>query len=257
MQPSLSVPHEYDNAFFGIIPSNVSLLHGIISIRYDPPGTILPLACAKSQPKPMKRCSFSQSRDEEDLDDHNKNAVQAILKKSRNHIISALLKAKSPDMSDDSAGDRDRKGSGAKSEGKESKRGSIMSIQSNSTDISRVCSKEAYEDWLVSDELLDILSDPNTCSPLHSRRPSNESQGTWNLFIANNVKNEPNAFSSDSALHPGISNFPYVSSYLIRCDAILSYPCLACGLHICCFCYSPFYYIISMMHPSVLCQVYY
>lgn len=151
----------------------------------------------------MKRCSFSQSRDEEDLDDHNKNAVQAILKKSRNHIISALLKAKSPDMSDDGVGDRDRKGSGAKSDGKESKRNSIMSIQSNSTDISRVCSKEAYEDWLVSDELLDILSDPNTCSPLHSRRPSNESQGTWNLFIANNVKNEPSVFSSDTVLHAG------------------------------------------------------
>lgn len=70
----------------------------------------------------MKRCSFSHSRDEDDLDDHNKNAVQAILKKSRNHIISALLKAKSPDMSDDSAGDRDRKSNGAKSDGKESKR---------------------------------------------------------------------------------------------------------------------------------------
>ena len=206
----------------------------------------------------MKRCSFSQFRDEEDLDDHNKNAVQAILKKSRNHIISALLKAKSPDMSDDSAGDRDRKGSGAKSEGKESKRGSIMSIQSNSTDISRVCSKEAYEDWLVSDELLDILSDPNTCSPLHSRRPSNESQGTWNLFIANNVKNEPNAFSSDSALHPGTFNFPY--PYLIPSYPILSIlhnTSLVSGLHICCFCKSPFYKIVSMMHPYVVYQVYY
>lgn len=211
-----------------IILLNTILLHGLTLLpffRYDPPGTILPPACSKSQPKPMKRCSFSHSRDEDDLDDHNKNAVQAILKKSRNHIISALLKAKSPDMSDDSAGDRDRKGNGAKSDGKESKRNSIMSLQSNSTDISRVCSKEAYEDWLVSDELLDILSDPNTCSPLHSRRPSNESQGTWNLFIANNVKNEPSVFSSDTVLHAGEYHLSPMT-YSILLYPILLYPIL-------------------------------
>ena len=95
----------------------------------------------------------------EDLDENNKNAVHSLLRNSRTSITSALLKAqciKESSLDDDK---RNLKPNDPK--GGESKRGSLMSIQSNSTcstDISRGGSKETYDDWLVTDELLDILS---------------------------------------------------------------------------------------------------
>ena len=82
-----------------------------------------------------------------------------MLRKSRSSITCALLKAqcaREPPVDEEKKNlkPNDQKVG-------ESKRGSLMSIKSNSTcstDISRACSKETYDDWLVSDELLDILS---------------------------------------------------------------------------------------------------
>lgn len=180
--------------------------HSHTHCRYDPPGTVLPPAIS---PKQQKRASFTTYRNEEDTEEYDKNFVHDTLRRSRNLIISALRKAKTaPELTLETIAEVNKKdGNGEK---KEVKRPSIMSIQSNSTDISRVCSKEAYEDWLVSDELLDILSsDTANCSPMHSRRPSNESQGAWNLFVANNVKTEnSSAFPSDNNINSGTASHP-------------------------------------------------
>ena len=119
---------------------------------------------ASSQPKTSPRTIASHKLDS-DLDDNNKNTVQSILRKSRQSITCALMKAQDATTAAVEIEKKNIKnpvpsGSGTVS-GTESKRGSMMSVQSNSTcstDISRVCSKEIYEDWLVSDELLDILS---------------------------------------------------------------------------------------------------
>ena len=193
-------------------PHRPTRTHTHTHTRYDPPGTVLPPAIS---PKQTKRSSFTSYRSEEDAEDYNKNFVHDTLRRSRNLIISALRKAKTtPELTLETIAEVDKKdGNGEK---KEVKRPSIMSIQSNSTDISRVCSKEAYEDWLVSDELLDILSsDTANCSPMHSRRPSNESQGAWNLFVANNVKSESlHAFPVDNNNSSGKRNLQIFSFFL-------------------------------------------
>ena len=156
-----------------------SLLH---DFRYDPPGTIIPPVEPSASQKPKQRPSITTQKCEEELDDHNKNAVQAILKRSRNFIVSALQRAKAhTTLTTDLISEMDKKAS--KGEGKEVKRGSLMSIQSSSTDISRVCSKELDDDWLGTYELMDILSDP---SPMQSRRSSIDPQVAWSHIVGNN-----------------------------------------------------------------------
>ena len=81
-------------------------------------------------------------------------------------------------------------------EGKEVKRGSMMSIQSSSTDISRVCSKELDDDWLGTYELMDILSDP---SPMQSRRSSIDPQAAWSNIVGNNSTSTTTTSSTTAA----------------------------------------------------------
>ena len=127
--------------------------------RYDPPGKLAKLFSNSLSSSRRSSIILSPRERISDLEDTNKNAVQSLLRKSRSSITCALLKAqcaREPPVDEEK---KNLKPNDPK--GGESKRGSLMSIQSNSTcstDISRACSKETYDDWLVSDELLDILS---------------------------------------------------------------------------------------------------